>query len=199
MNRALAHIIPALVVVIPILVVGILIGIFLSIQDDSNLRKITLGDILNVITNLFFISIVTYYITQRSNTDLKRREMLLGYFDELKEKLRDLNNKVLANAEHPDMSETRSINRQFKELGIFMADAQKKCSHSEVQKLFRTSPENFLERWTDYWNIATASPFMSISLDSIPPEQIDKIFSSHDALQSRLRSWQMGLYFNTPS
>ena len=132
-----------LVQIIPALVVGILIGIFLSTQDYSNLREITLGELLNVLTNLFFIGIVTYYIIQVSNTNLKRREMLLGYFDELR--------------------------------------------------------ENFLERWTDYWDIATASPFMSISLDSIPPEQIDRISSSHDALQSRLRSWQMGLYFNTPS
>lgn len=188
-----------LVQIIPALVVGILIGVFLSVQDYSKLREITLGELLNVLTNLFFIGIVTYYIIQRSNTDLKRREMLLGYFDELREKLRDLNNKVLANTEHPDMSETRSIKRLFKELGIFMADAQKKCSHSEVQKLFRTSPENFLEGWQDYWAVATESPFMSISLDPIPPEQIDKISSSHDALQNRLRSWQMGLYFNTPS
>ena len=197
MNRVL--IIPTLIVIIPTLIVGILIGIFLSVQDDSNLREITLGDLLNVLANLFFISFVTYYIIQRSNTDLKRREMLLGYFDELKEKLLDLNSRVLANAEYPDMSEAASIRRQFKELGIFMSDAEKKCSHSEVQKLFRTLPENFLEGWTDYWEVATASPFMSTSGDSIPPEQIDKISSSHDALQSRLRSWQMGLYFNTPS
>lgn len=188
-----------LVQIIPALVVGILIGIFLSTQDYSNLREITLGELLNVLTNLFFIGIVTYYIIQVSNTNLKRREMLLGYFDELREKLHELNNKVMANTQHPDRSETASIKRQFKELGIFMEDAQKQCDHSEVQKLFRTSPENFLERWTDYWDIATASPFMSISLDAIPPEQIDKISSSHDALQSRLRSWQMGLYFNTPS
>ena len=188
-----------LIQIIPALVVGILIGVFLSIQDYSNLREITLGELLNVLTNLFFIGIVTYYIIQRSNTDLKRREILLGYFDELREKLHDLNSKVLANAQHPDQSETASIKRQFKELGIFMEEAQKQCDHSEVQKLFRTSPENFLERWTDYWDIATASPFMSISLDPIPPEQIDIISSSHDALQSRLRSWQMGLYFNTPS
>lgn len=188
-----------LVQIIPALVVGILIGIFLSTQDYSNLREITLGELLNVLTNLFFIGIVTYYIIQVSNTNLKRREMLLGYFDELRGKLHELNNKVMANAQHPDRSETASIKRQFKELGIFMEDAQKQCDHSEVQKLFRTSPENFLERWTDYWDIATASPFMSISLDAIPPEQIDRISSSHDALQSRLRSWQMGLYFNTPS
>lgn len=188
-----------LVQIIPALVVGILIGIFLGTQDYSNLREITLGELLNVLTNLFFIGIVTYYIIQVSNTNLKRREMLLGYFDELRGKLHELNNKVMANAQHPDRSETASIKRQFKELGIFMEDAQKQCDHSEVQKLFRTSPENFLERWTDYWDIATASPFMSISLDAIPPEQIDRISSSHDALQSRLRSWQMGLYFNTPS
>ena len=190
MNRALVYIIPALVV-------GILIGVFLSIQDYSNLRKITLGELLNVLTNLFFISIVTYYIIQRSNTDLKRREMLLGYFDELREKLHDLNNKVLANAEQPDLSEARSIKRQFTELGIFMSDAQKQCDHSEVQKLFHTSPENFHKGWTDYWEVATES-FKNL-LEPIPSEQIDIISSSHDALQSRLRSWQMGLYFNTPS
>ena len=187
-----------IVQIIPALVVGILIGVFMSVQDYSKLREITLGELLNVITNLFFISIVTYYIIQRSNTDLKRREMLLGYFDELREKLRDLNNKVMANAEKPSESEVKSINRQFKGLGIFMSDAQKMCCHSEVQKLLYTSPENFIEGWKDYWVVATASPF-SISLDSIPSEQIDKISSSHDALQRRLRSWQMGLYFNTPS
>ena len=161
-----------LVQIIPALVVGILIGIFLSVQDYSKLREITLGELLNVLTNLFFIGIVTYYIIQRSNTDLKRREMLLGYFDELREKLHDLNSKVMANAQHPDRFETASIKRQFKELGIFMEDAQKKCCHSEVQKLFYSSPENFLKGWTDYWAVATESPFMSISLDPIPPEKL---------------------------
>ena len=190
--------IKSLLYIIPTLVVGILIG--LCIQDYSKLREITLGELLGVLTNLFFISIVTYYIVQRSNTDLKRREMLWGYFDELREKLRDLNDKVMANAEQPtSMPAARSINRQFKELGIFISDAQKKCCHSEVQKLFHRSPKNFLKDWTDYWELATESPFMSISLESVPPEQIDKISLSHDALQNRLRTWQMGLYFNTPS
>lgn len=193
MIKSLLHIIPALVV-------GILIGLYLSIQDYSKLRDITLGELLNVVTNLFFIGIVTYYIVQRSNTDLKRREMLLGYFDELREKLRDLNNKVMANADHPSLDAARSINRQFKALGILMSDAHKKCCHPEVQKLFRRSPENFIDGWGDYWELATATPFMSISPmsispSSIPPEQIDKISLSHDALQNRLRTWQMGLYF----
>ena len=191
MIKSLLHIIPALVV-------GILIGLYLSIQDYSKLRDITLGELLGVLSNLFFIGIVTYYITRRSNTDLKRREMLLGYFDELREKLRDLNNKVMANADHPSLDAARSINRQFKALGILMSDAQETCRHSEVQKLFHTSPKNFLKDWTDYWALATESPFMSISLDSIPPKQIDKISLSHDALQNRLRTWQMGLYFNIP-
>ena len=191
--------IKSLVYIIPALVVGILLGLYLSIQDYSKLREITLGELLNVLTNLFFMGIVTYYIVQRSNTDLKRREMLWGYFDELREKLRDLNNKVAAHAEHPSVSEARSINRQFKALGRLMSDAQETCRHSEARKLFRTSPENFIDNWNDYWEFATASPFMSISLDSIPPEQIDKISLSHDALQNRLRTWQMGLYFNTSS
>ena len=193
--------IKSLLYIIP---VGIFIGLYLSIQDYSKLREITLGELLNVVTNLFFIGIVTYYIIQRLNIDLKRREMLLGYFDELREKLRDLNNKVMANAEHPSVSKARSINRQFKALGILMSDAQETCRHSEVQKLFRhsevqklfrRSPKNFIDGWRDYWELATATPFMSISPSSIPPEQIDKISLSHDALQSRLRTWQMGLYF----
>ena len=192
MIKSLLHIIPALVV-------GILIGFYLSIQDCSKLREITLGEFLGILTNLFFISFVTYYIIQRSNTDLKRREMLLGYFDELRGKLRDLNDKVMANADHPNVSAAHSINQQFKELGIFISDAHKKCCHPEVQKLFHTSPKNFLEDWTDYWALATESPFMSISLESVPPEQIDRISLIHDALQNRLRTWQMGLYFNIPS
>ena len=192
--------IKSLLYIIPALVVGILIGLHLSIQDYSKLREITLGELLGILTNLFFVSIVYYYIVQTSNTDLKRREMLWGYFDELRGKLRDLNDKVMANAEQPtSMPAARSINRQFKELGIFISDAQKKCCHSEVQKLFRTSPENFIDGWRNYWELATESPFMSISLESVPPEQIDKISLSHDALQNRLRTWQMGLYFNTPS
>ncbi len=73
-----------LVYIIPALVVGILLGLYLSIQDYSKLREITLGELLNVLTNLFFMGIVTYYIVQRSNTDLKRREILWGYFDELR-------------------------------------------------------------------------------------------------------------------
>ena len=77
--------IKSLVYIIPALVVGILLGLYLSIQDYSKLREITLGELLNVLTNLFFMGIVTYYIVQRSNTDLKRREMLWGYFDELRE------------------------------------------------------------------------------------------------------------------
>ena len=76
--------IKSLVYIIPALVVGILLGLYLSIQDYSKLREITLGELLNVLTNLFFMGIVTYYIVQRSNTDLKRREMLWGYFDELR-------------------------------------------------------------------------------------------------------------------
>ena len=192
--------IKSLLYIIPALVVGILICHYLSIQDYSKLWDIiTLGELLGVLTNLFFIGIVTYYIIQRSNTDLKRREMLWGYFDELRGKLRDLNDEVMANAEQPSAPAARSITRQFKELGIFVSGAQKKCCHSEVQKLFRTSPRNFLEDWTDYWTLATESPFMSISVDPISPDQIDKISLRHDALQNRLRAWQMGLYFNTPS
>ncbi len=128
--------------IIPALVVGILIGVFISVQDYSKLKDITLGELLNVFTNLFFIGIVTYYIIQRSNTDLKRREMLLGYFDELRKKLRDLNNKVMENAEHPDLSKARSINRQFKELGIFISDEKKRVPIQKFKNCFALHPKN---------------------------------------------------------
>ena len=118
--------IKSLLYIIPALVVGILIGHYLSIQDYSKLWDIiTLGELLGILINLFFFSIGSYYIVQRSNTDLKRREMLWGYFDELRGKLRDLNDEVMANAERPSVPAARSITRQFKELGIFVSDAKK--------------------------------------------------------------------------
>ncbi len=177
-----------LLYIILILAVGIFlfyIQDWLRLEDTKLIRKVEVGQLLGIVLQLVVISTIAYFLNKKLSADLKRREMLSGYFEELKEKLTDLNDRVMKNAENTTIAESEYIYRKFHTLFQFVSDIKKKCDHSNVKKLFYSLPEDFATEWLEYWHVATDPT----------TEQMGIIHLSHEELQSKLRSWQMGLYF----
>lgn len=180
-----------------LIITWVLVCIFPS-RVCSLFKGVTLKDLIpffTVLFNVILIAVASFWVTRRVNADIKRRELFSEYLNELKGRLRDLNETVMLNNGAPNTQKAKHINRECTAIEQIVIDLHRDTFHSEIRKLFYTlsSPGELFVAWQDYWYSATNWSLQQSS-SSI---QMDQIYSSHSELQFALKSWQMSLYFKT--
>ena len=167
-------------------------GLIAFIKSVQINKKIELGQLLTVFLQLSAITAIAYFLNKKLNADLKRKEMLSGYFGEAKEKLAVLNDRVRENAKNPTEIETQYIYRKLHTLSQFISLIDETCNDPKVRKLFYSVPESSIYDLMNYWQLATESDPDRIDVTLDVEDELNLFY---DEIQSNLTAWQLGLFF----